>query len=1248
MSLSSSVGQTWEAASAPGAVQAAKRYESALLANPSHPPDPYAFLPEPPEVRPAALLAILRVKLAHEFTANHGFRVESLIDQYAEMNRDSLTALLYEEYCLREEAGEAVDPDEYYERFPLLTEPLKRVLSIHELVGAASSGDLPGESVLIGKRGEPELPSAGQTIGGFHLVEELGRGSFARVFRAEERQLANRPVALKVTRRGTREPQLLARLQHTHIVPIHSYQNDKTSDLHLLCMPYYGRVTLARLLKEPDFKSARSGGDFLGILDRVGAEDARRGWVARALDRETIASLSFARATAWWCARIAEALHHAHGLGVMHRDLKPSNILITPDGVPMLLDFNLAREPPADISGEIAPLGTLGGTLAYMAPEEIDDLASGLSTRNDPRGDIYSLGVVLFETLAGRRPFDSSQKATGEGFLEVLEAIATDRRRTPPSLRAFCPEVPRSLDAIAKKCLAPDPEQRYGSAKALAEDLQAAADDHPLRHATEPAHRRVLGWAWRKRSLLAVAAVLLALVTGGAVASRQQSRVRNDFESEIRGGDRSYENLDFASALEHYDKARDVARLPVLFDVRDRRRIESRILRARAARVAHDVVAELFAKFESYRYPLLSSDSPNVAVVEETQAFVAAIRRRLGTNLSLLKLLSAEIRTQAASEIADLEFLCAANYGRMNQYRFSQLALEITKTAIAAAPNPEPFVALGEVLEERMGFGRKGGPTTKIQPASESSGMVCLEWAILRILEGDKPGAANWLMRALAIDPGDAWSNYYLGEMYAGRPNQFYQAYSHFSAAILMRPRLFWPRYARGQLYASKGLYSYAAQDLDNAVALCLPGKPPSELRLNRAIVHQAMGEFTAARRIYEDLLANPAESDKVRKAAYADLAALEYSAGAPGRAESLLLHLTEVSPGDPETELALVKLDDRKGCWRTAEARLIRMIEANPKVAGRRALLARERILLGNPSAAVADALEAYRIQPGDAELRLLLRALISAHRLDLPPIDDPAALDDSPLPGLGLTRDIRLTLAANPENGTTDRLLNRALLFAALGSRQALGCSARAVAAEPGSRRAIAIHARILARFRRRRDAIETARSAGAIDRSDPRGPILLGELLLDFGRSEEALAQFDAAITLHAGDSVRLDRGRALLARGDPESALADFSIYTSAFPEDPRSHLMRSEALLALKRYGDAAAALEFALNASDESLAILAKAELLYIELGVQSGAWTERPYSLAKRVLAELRREYGWFWRQRDQAAQSAPQIIDN
>src|SRR4030095_5789982 len=106
---------------------------------------------------------------------------------------------------------------------------------------------------------------------------------------------------------------------------------------------------------------------------------------------------TYARAIAWWGARLAEALAHAHERGVLHRDIKPSNVLVTADGLPMLLDFNLAHDPRAE--ADDATEVRLGGTLAYMAPEHLEAMIAGQGDRIDHRSDLYALGKVLVEAL---------------------------------------------------------------------------------------------------------------------------------------------------------------------------------------------------------------------------------------------------------------------------------------------------------------------------------------------------------------------------------------------------------------------------------------------------------------------------------------------------------------------------------------------------------------------------------------------------------------------------------------------------------------------------------------------------------------------------------------------------------------------------------------------------------------------------------------------------------------------------------
>ncbi len=237
---------------------------------------------------------------------------------------------------------------------------------------------------------------------------------------------------------------------------------------------------------------------------------------------------------------MAEALDHAHERGVLHRDIKPSNVLVTSDAMPMLLDFNLAREPLTSLEVEESrsqdggshgtrtePV-TVGGTLDYMAPEHLEALADGdgSAERVDGRADIYSLGVVLFEALAGVRPF--GRPRTASSAAEFLSRAAADRRREVPSLddraatvSAFPREIPAALHAVVRRCLEADPLDRYPTAGMLAADLQAVADDQPLRFAREPILSRASGWLRRRRRPLAVAAAIAAALTVAAVALHQ-------------------------------------------------------------------------------------------------------------------------------------------------------------------------------------------------------------------------------------------------------------------------------------------------------------------------------------------------------------------------------------------------------------------------------------------------------------------------------------------------------------------------------------------------------------------------------------------------------------------------------------------------------------------------------------------------------------------------------------------------------
>ncbi|WP_375770898.1 protein kinase [Archangium gephyra] len=299
----------------------------------------------------------------------------------------------------------------------------------------------------------------------YEFLAPLGSGGMGEVFKARDRRLG-RVVALKFIRgadpdkvmRFLQEARAQARIDHPHVCKV--YEVGDVAGKAYIAMQLIGGERLDK---------AAQG---MSLPEKVQV-----------------------------LKEVAEAIHEAHRLGVIHRDLKPSNIMVErgEDGrcFPVVMDFGLAYD--IGQGHGLTQTGALMGTPSYMAPEQ----ARGEVRSIDRRSDVYSLGATLYELLAGVVPF------TGDSLMGTLQKVLHEE---PPSPRKHVPHLPGDLEVIALKCLSKEPEQRYPSARALAEDLGRYIDGEPILAQPPSLLYRLRRRARKHRTLVAVSAVSLASI----------------------------------------------------------------------------------------------------------------------------------------------------------------------------------------------------------------------------------------------------------------------------------------------------------------------------------------------------------------------------------------------------------------------------------------------------------------------------------------------------------------------------------------------------------------------------------------------------------------------------------------------------------------------------------------------------------------------------------------------------------------
>jgi serine/threonine protein kinase/formylglycine-generating enzyme required for sulfatase activity len=480
----------------------------------------------------------------------------------ASESKSGLVLQLVGEFLERYRQGERPSLKEYIDRHPQLAAEIKEVFPAMALMENVALADESLAGVATGPATPTEATPPPQQLGDYRILREVGRGGMGIVYEAEQVSLG-RHVALKVLprkilvddqqrRRFEREAKAAAKLHHTNIVPV--FGVGEHAGMPYYVMQFIQGLGLDEVLEELKRMQGSGPATATGGELRVSRKDVSAADVARSLltgkfefgaggvsppsepqeadaprsgensatgklsDSFTLASatlklpgsggavqskdkrVSYWQSVAQIGRQVAEALEYAHKQGIQHRDIKPSNLLLDTRGTVWVTDFGLAR---ADNEAHLTQTGDIVGTLRYMPPEAFE-------CRWDKRGDIYSLGLTLYELLACKPAYEERDRH------RLIKQVTTEE---PARLDKRNRSIPRDLVTIVHKAIDREPGRRYATAGELAADLQRFLDDEPIRARRVSNAERLLRWGRRNKGFAFLSAVAIFLLVTVAVVS---------------------------------------------------------------------------------------------------------------------------------------------------------------------------------------------------------------------------------------------------------------------------------------------------------------------------------------------------------------------------------------------------------------------------------------------------------------------------------------------------------------------------------------------------------------------------------------------------------------------------------------------------------------------------------------------------------------------------------------------------------
>lgn len=731
-----------------------------------------------------------------------------LIHAHPDLNSEEAVQLVYEEYCQKRDDGEEVDSTELLLKFPQFQNQLKTVLQF--------------EKLLEKPRPEHVFPEPGTTVGPFHLIRRLGRGAAGRTYLAQEKSLGDRHVVVKIMPGEQEEHLTLARLQHTHIMPLFSELMLPETGLRLLCMPYLGGAGLHEILaglKEKGIPKC-NGRDLIAMLDSLSGTEFQRIDMTGP-SRQLILKSSYADTIAFIGASIAEAAHEAHARGLVHMDIKPSNILISADAEPLLLDFHLARKPV--LQGE-RRVDRLGGTRGWMSPEqskcfEAATQGQPMPCSIDGRSDQYSIGLLM---------------------ADALHCISRDGQ---PQLN-FTRDLPTGLADIIRRCLADHPGERYPSAALLADDLRRHLASLPLKGVKN----RSLAerWQkWKKRNpagpvwLVATALIFPLVSYTSLLALQSRGRAFEEAAVNIADSRKWMERGDYDTAIQRLDATRrKISAIPAnSFYLRQ---LDRNLAQARRLKLA----AQLNFVMDRVRFQYGAAElaGPARAKLKQQCQVLWDRRHELIQGESLLDAdFNKRMARQIKADLIELAVIMADLISRDS-------AVELQTTAQTIIKNAE--TDLGPDFSLTLARIRLSGTSNKkpLSASAEDSQQPGNAWEFHQLgqsLARQKrlPEAHQAYARAASLEPDQFWFQYDLAVCLHGL-KQFEEGLAAWSAAIALRPQSAVCRYNRGITWQSLNNNQNALADFQQATTL---DPSMADAWLQAGLLFNAAGQYAKA-----------------------------------------------------------------------------------------------------------------------------------------------------------------------------------------------------------------------------------------------------------------------------------------------------------------------------------------------------------------------------------------------------------------